>query len=213
MIRIIGVIAIFLLFSCEEKELEITSSPEELRQKLSFHFNVLKARDGDDIKYLRKFIKKTIRERQKSMPNQLWDLPSFFLTPFGVAVNGGRAKPKNAEGMWLKFEKDYTYAYGRYDKVVGSGIYHYSDSDEFLVMLDMDSQVEPKLFKLLSNSEMFNFVGQPIMLIDDGKGERMLWKNFAQDGFLETVKINHQLHNGAQIVMRMQPSRPVAEVR
>ncbi len=205
--------AICLLFSCGEKEVEITSSPEELRQKLSFHINELKARDGDDIKYLRKFVKKTIRERQKSLPNQLWDLPSFFLTPFGVAVNGGRAKPKDAEGMWMKFESDYTYTYGRYDKIVGSGIYHFADSDEFLLMLDHDSQIEPKLFKLLSNSEMFNFVGQPIMLIDDGTGERMLWKNFAQDGFLETVKINHQLHNGAQIVMKMNPTRPVALVQ
>lgn len=211
MIRLVGLLAMLLLVSCEEKE--VTSSPEELRQKLSFHINVQKAREGDDIKYLRKFIKKTIKGRQKSLPGQLWDLPTFHLTPYGVAVNGGRAKPKDAEGMWYKFNKDYTYAYGRYDNVVGSGIYHYADSDEFLVMLDNDGQIEPKLFKLLSNSEMFNFVGQPIMLIDDGKGERMLWKNFAQDGFLETVKINHQLHNGSQIVMKMEATRPVASAR
>jgi len=146
------------------------------------------------------------------MSDDLFDLTYYYITPYGFANDNKRMGPKNFAGMWIKFDKNFNYTYGRFEETMGSGIFHYAETDEYLFMLDNDGQVEPKLFKLLSNSEFFNFVGQPVMLIDDGTGEKMLLNNFANDQFLETITILHEIHNGSQIMMQMgeeQPTKPV----
>ena len=109
----------------------------------------------------------------------------------------------------MKFEGDFTYRYGLYDKIIGGGIYHYGDGDGFLMLLDDDEKVEPRLFSIQSNSEFFNFIGRPIMFIDDGTGVNLLLDNWSNDAFLETVQIKHKVENGMQIMMKMLDNQPV----
>lgn len=207
------IIVLLLLISfgwtgCEEK-VEVVSTPEEYKKKLVFPFNTPKIRDGVDLQDVRSRVKNVIKARQKAINDDLFDLTYYYITPFGFDNNRKRAGPENFVGLWLKFEKDFTYTYGRYEELIGSGIFHFTDKEELLLMLDDDPKVEPKFFSALSNSEFYNFIGRPINFIDDGKGVRMMFSDFANDGFIESVKMVAQLHNGMQIMLKMTETQPV----
>jgi len=76
-------------------------------------------------------------------------------------------------------------------------------------MLDDDEQIEPKMWSLLSNSDFFNFLGHPIILIEDSQGNgQVLMNNFANDGFLDQQHILAQANNGMQIMMTKVEGRP-----
>lgn len=177
--------------------------------KILFPFNLPKAKKSDDLQDIRSRYKDIINLRRDNLKTDLFDLTYNFVGPHGFANLKRRVGRKAFEGQWMKFESNFTYRYGLYDKVIGGGIYHYGDGDGFLMLLDDDEKVEPRLFSIQSNSEFFNFIGRPIMFIDDGTGVNLLLDNWSNDAFLETVQIKHKVENGMQIMMKMLDNQPV----
>jgi len=206
--------SLFLLYSCgsSESSPKVATDAGSYDDKIMFPFNLPKAKEGDDMKVIRSKMKDIIEERQQKVKGDLFDITYYYISPHGFANLRKRTGPQAFVGQWMKFETDYTYTYGVYDKVIGSGIYHYTDQDFFLMLLDDDSHIEPRLFSLQSNSEFFNFIGRPIMFADDGTGENLLLGNWANDAFLASIKVNIKVENGMQIMMKMMDEKPVKPV-
>jgi len=208
------VIAFIFLWSCGASD---TTAPQmttgSYEDKIAFPFNLPKAKEGDDMDAVRSKFKDLILERQKNVSGDLFDITYYHVAPHGFANLRKRIGPKAFVGQWMKFEQDFTYTYGVYDKVIGSGIYHYTDQDFFLMLLDSDKQIEPRLFSLQSNSEFFNFIGRPIMFVDDGTGENLLLGNWANDAYLANLQINHKVENGMQIMMKMLDEKPTKPIQ
>lgn len=177
-------------------------------EKLAFPFNDPRAREGDDVARIKSKFLSLIDLRRNKMPTKLFDMTYYYIGPYGFANRGRRIGPSAFEGQWLKFADDFTYEYGVYDEVKGSGVYHYSDTDFFLMMYDSDPKIEPRLFSIQSNSEFFNFIGRPIIVVDDGSGEHILLDKWSNDRFLNQVRIVHNLSNGMQIMMKMLDEKP-----
>lgn len=64
-------------------------------------------------------------------------------------------------GEWIKFEDDFTYTYGKYDDVQGSGTFHHSFDNYMLVLLDDKKNVEPVEYETKFGQEVMILVGRP----------------------------------------------------
>ena len=181
------------------------SESVKLMEKSSYPFNTPKVSDQQSIVQLRKHMEELIALRQKNGQRDLFDLTYYYLIPYGFANEDSIRPIEASEGYWIKFKEDFTYQYGSFEEVEGSGMYHYTESDFKLLMLDDDEQIEPKFWEVRSNSDYFNFIGQPIIVIMDNKEqERILMSNFSNDGYLATQKIMVEAQNGMQILMKKQ---------
>jgi len=198
-----------LMTSCDTDKGKPTTDPALFAQKLTFPFNTPKVKGQAAITMLRDHVRDLILLRQRNQEGDLFDLTYYYITPRGFSNLDRRVGPDAFAGFWAKFKKDYTYEYGIRQEKIGSGIYHYGGSDDKLFMLDDDEQIEPKMWSLLSNSDFFNFLGHPIILIEDSQGNgQVLMNNFANDGFLDQQHILAQANNGMQIMMTKVEGRP-----
>ncbi len=194
--------------SCTEKK--IAYDPEVFQQKLAFPFNTPKVPQDVSLPDLRKRVKDLILQRQKEFKEDLFDLTYYYIKPQYLS-NRGRVDPSiKYDGYWIKFENDYTFRYGIYQRELSSGIYHYSSSTQLLLMLDDDENVEPKLWTVLSNSEFINMMGHPLIVIRSAQNvEFILLSNWANDTYLEQAgTILAEAHNGMQIKMELLENRP-----
>jgi hypothetical protein len=75
-----------------------------------------------------------------SFTHQLWVIDAVYVDVFGP--------PELTKGMWIKFNDNLTYEYGRYDKTSGTGKYHYNPMEELLLLVDNDPEVKPLEFQV-----------------------------------------------------------------
>lgn len=199
------------LLSCDSTGVQdtIKSDQQTLAKKMAFPFNTPKVADQASITQLRSYTKELILKRQKNLREDLHDITYYYESPRGFANLNKTLGQQHFVGQWLKFEKDYTYKYGIGNEEIGGGIYHHAGSDSKLFMLDNDIQLEPKLWDLKSNSEFFNFLGRPIIVIEDDNGHgQVLMSNFSNDAFLGRQKILVESKNGMQIMMTLLEKKP-----
>lgn len=78
------------------------------------------------------------------------------------------------QGQWIDFNDDFTYEYGYYDDVWGKGKYHYTITDDELIMLDNDSTQEPKAWVARNNGDMMVFIGKHNFGVNNGWQMRLL---------------------------------------
>ena len=195
---------IILLASCQQKNLKKND------EKLKFPFNVEKLTEGHPLDQLRSVVKNVIQKRQASVTTDLFDMTYYHIQPEYFSNLSNIDATLDFDGFWLKFENDYSYAYGIYDKLIGNGTYHYSSSEQLLIMLDSDIAIEPKIFTVLSNSEFMNFMGRPLIAFYNQQGEpSILLNNWNNDTFISGLgrKIA-EAFNGIQIKMILLESRP-----
>lgn len=74
----------------------------------------------------------------ESWAHNTWILDAVYVDDFGPT--------ELTEGRWVEFKHDFTYEYGKYDTSLGNGKYHYSPSDELLILVDNDPAVKPLEF-------------------------------------------------------------------
>ena len=204
-ISFLGLLVSF--FSCQsEPEL---ASPELLAKKLSFPINIPKAKEGS-LPIIREHVGDVIRERQRSMKESLFDLTYYYIQPQYFSNLNVMNTGEELRRHWIKFEDDYKYEYGIGPELVGSGTYHYAPSDQRLLILDNDPQVEPKMWTILSNSEFMNFLGHPLLVAKAGSGKDFLLQdNFSNDPYIESLgKLVAEAHNGMQIKMMLLENQP-----
>jgi len=190
--------------SCDKKsKIESPQTPSiSVETKNSFPLNRVNVSDKKDIIKLREHVEILIENRMSIMASDLSDITYDQLYPSGILKNRKLSGIPLQNGYWVKFEKTYRYNYGQTDAVIGSGKYHYAESDDKLLMLDDDDRIEPKLWSVKSDSENFTFAGHPIIIIEgqDGRAEILL-KNFSNDKFLTQQKILFNSNNGLQVLL------------
>jgi hypothetical protein len=82
---------------------------------------------------------------------QYWAIDAVFVDVFG---------PKDlTKGMWIKFNDDHTYEYGRYENISGKGIYHYDGIEEIILLRDNDRGVKPLEFSIFWAGNYIVFEG------------------------------------------------------
>ena len=97
----------------------------------------------------------------------------YFLPEF---VFNGKEMSKHDEylGYWIKFEDDFTYQYGYYDALAGTGIYHFRMDDEAILLLNDDETLEPKSWTLRTNGTAFALVGRHDFAVNNGMQIKLL---------------------------------------
>ncbi len=79
------------------------------------------------------------------------------------AIFAGGERPKPVEpGYWIKFEDDFSFNYGQYGEVQGSGRYHLtfnSDTDPKLIMVDDNPTKSPEEWAIKTKEDIIIFIG------------------------------------------------------
>jgi len=200
-----SVLLMLLSAACKQKA---KPGIQAIAVKAFFPVNVATSKGIGDLDVMRKCARELILHRQQTKREDLFDLTYYYILPFALNQNDRREAPKEYEGTWIKFQKDYTYSYGQYNSDIGTGIYHYSPSDQTLIMLDEDQSIQPKMWQLLSNSEFYNFNGRPIKVVNENGTNKLLTDNLSNDRYLNTQEIIAHAPNGTQLLMKLSEEIP-----
>lgn len=76
-------------------------------------------------------------------------------------VYDGKSKaPKAAyAGAWIDYKRDFTYDYGNYDQIEGSGRYHFRTDINQLVMIDNDKNQNPQEWNVKISGDVLILIG------------------------------------------------------
>lgn len=133
-----------------------------------FPVEIQKGGSFTSVQEIRVQAKAMIESRIQKEPDPLAMIThDYFLLEF---VFNGKEMSKVDEymGYWMKFEEDFTYQYGYYDALAGTGIYHYRNDDEAMLMLNDDETLEPKSWVLRTNGRAFALVGRHDFGVNNG---------------------------------------------
>jgi len=79
------------------------------------------------------------------------------------------------EGYWIKFEDDFSYRYGVYGDLLGSGKYHFRLEEESLIMLDNDFEQEPKVWSAKANGRAIALAGRHDYQVNNGIQMKLIY--------------------------------------
>jgi len=78
------------------------------------------------------------------------------------AIFAGGERPKAVEpGYWIKYDEDFSYEYGQYDRTDGGGKYHltFNTEDPKMIMVDDNPTKSPEEWKLMTKESVVILVG------------------------------------------------------
>lgn len=73
-----------------------------------------------------------------SIAIDMWVIDAMYKDTF--------ATKEMIEGRWIDFDDNQTYTYGKFDKQMGKGKYHFSSINELMILNDDDKEVKPMEF-------------------------------------------------------------------
>ena len=109
-----------------------------------------------------------IQHRIGTHPNPMAMVTSPHWTWAGFYNGKEMVHPDRLTGQWLKFEDDFTYSYGYFNEVNGTGRYHYRIDDDALIILDDNEELQPKEWQLRSNGTAIVLEGRHGFKINNG---------------------------------------------
>lgn len=109
-----------------------------------------------------------IQHRIGTHPNPMAMITSSYWTWAGFYNGEEMVHPDRLTGQWLKYEDDFTYSYGYFGDINGTGRYHYRIDDDSLIMLDDDETIQPKEWQLRSNGTAIVLEGRHGFNINNG---------------------------------------------
>jgi|GEM_PF-2371980 len=78
------------------------------------------------------------------------------------AIFAGGERPKPVEpGFWVKYDEDFSYQYGQYDRIDGGGKYHltFNTEEPTMIMVDDNANKSPEEWKLMTKEDVMILVG------------------------------------------------------
>ncbi len=120
------------------------------------------------VQEIRNQAKAMIDSRIQKEPDPLAMITHDYFLPEFVFNGKEMSKLDEYLGYWIKFEEDFTYQYGYYGALAGTGIYHYRNDDEAMLMLNDDETLEPKSWVLRTNGRAFALVGRHDFGVNNG---------------------------------------------
>ena len=169
-------IGMLLLFSigCNNNsagETKVTGSTE---QALEFPLNIQKGGEFVSLDQIRVQARALIEHRIGQNNKALAMLTTGYWWPEFVFNSGSMSKVDEYAGHWLKFNDDFSYNYGIYDKTLGTGKYHFRLDDNKLHMLDNNVEFEPKVWQANYNGQVIALVGTHEYGVNNGMQIKML---------------------------------------
>jgi hypothetical protein len=144
------------------------------KQGSEFPINIPVGGTFQDLDILRKQVRALIDYRIKQNPDPLAFITYAYWYPEFVASGGKVSAEHKYLGYWLKFNDDFTYTYGKYDEIHGSGHYHFRLDDDNMLMVDDDPSIEPKIWQANHNGEAIALVGQHDYGMNNGIQMKMI---------------------------------------
>ncbi len=164
------IVTLGLLFACGDSSKKATSNPNTLAIVAGpeMPINVKKKGDYASVSDVRREAESLIQHRKGTHPNPMAMVTQTYWTWAGFFNGKEMVHPDRLLGQWLKFEDNFTYSYGYYDDVNGTGIYHYRLDDDALIMLDDQEDIQPKEWLLRSNGTAIVLEGRHGFTINNG---------------------------------------------
>lgn len=139
-----------------------------------FPISIQKQGEFDDLDVIRAQARSIIDYRATNGDKPMAMLTYGYWNPEFVFNAGKMSAEGQYEGYWIAFKDDFTYSYGAYDDIMGSGRYHFRLDDKQLIMLDDDVEQEPKVWVANNNGEMMSFVGTHEFGVNNGIQMKMV---------------------------------------
>jgi hypothetical protein len=133
-----------------------------------FPLEIQKGGSFESVQEIRMQAKAVIESRISKDPDPLAMITHDYFLPEFVFNGKEMSKRDEYMGYWIKFDEDFTYKYGYYDALAGTGIYHYRNDDEAMVLLNDDEELEPKSYILRTNGRAFALVGRHDYGVNNG---------------------------------------------
>jgi len=134
-----------------------------------FPVEIQKGGSFESVQEIRMQAKAMIESRIEKNPDPLAMITHNYFLPEFVLFNPQEiSKSGDFQGHWIKFEEDFTYQYGYYEVLAGTGIYHYRIDDEALLLLNDDETLEPKSWALRTNGMAFALSGRHDFGVNNG---------------------------------------------
>ena len=93
---------------------------------------------------MRKFAEEALKFRRSEEGAQPWAILDVGVWEYQFKFENSKVTAEGeTKGQWIDFDKDYTYKYGYYDKVEGSGKYYFNIETKQLLILDDDPMKKP----------------------------------------------------------------------
>lgn len=175
---------VFLLGACESNTKGKVNPTAELTRVpsadsvLIIPMNYYKGGDYTSVQDIRTTLRTMLEHRIKTEPEALSMVTFGYWEPEGVYNLGKMSMQDEYKGYWLDFKEDFTYEYGYYERVDGSGRYHLKLNNMSLLMLDDNPNMEPKVWSLRSNGESIVFVGTHDLGLNNGM--QIKWLNWVE---------------------------------
>ena len=164
------VLTMTLIFACNGKK--IATPPDSTTSNIvkgpEMPVNTKKTAQYKSLEGARRECESLIQHRKGTHPNPMAMVTQTFWTWAGFFNGKEMVHPDRLLGQWLKFEDNFTYSYGYYDDVNGTGIYHYRIDDDALLMLDDNEELQPKEWQLRSNGTAIVLEGRHGFNINNG---------------------------------------------
>jgi hypothetical protein len=133
-----------------------------------FPINIQKTAKYASIEEARRQAAALIDHRVDKEPKALAMVTSPYWVWGGFFDGQNMIHPDKLKGQWLKFHDDFTYTYGWFDDINGSGRYHYRLDDYSLIMLDDNEEFQPKEWQLQSNGIAIVLIGRHGFEVNNG---------------------------------------------
>ena len=156
--------------SCQSSTSKVTKEPPPR----GFPLNIQKGGTYRSLDQIRVRALGVIEDRIKKNPKALSMLTYGWWNPEFVYNDQEISGQDTYAGYWLKFEDDFTYQYGYYEQLMGSGKYYFRLDDKSLYMLDSDINSEPKVWTANHNGELMALVGTHEYKINNGMQIKMV---------------------------------------
>ena len=133
-----------------------------------FPAEIQKGGSFESVQAIRMEAKAMIESRIVTNPDPLSMITHDYFLPEFVFNGKDMSKSGEYQGYWIKFEEDFSYKYGYYEALAGTGIYHYRMDDEAMLLLNDDETLEPKSWVLRTNGRAFALVGRHDFGVNNG---------------------------------------------
>jgi hypothetical protein len=172
LIVILTVFYSLLIVSCDG-DTKPASKDSKSQTDLVIPINIQKGGDYTSVQEIRNQTKALIDSRIKQNPEAFSMITYGYWLPEFVFNEGKMSKENQYAGYWIDFNEDFSYEYGLYSKTLGKGKYHFRLDDIVLLMLDDNTDLEPKVWGANNNGDVMVLVGKHDFGINNGMQIKM----------------------------------------
>lgn len=163
-----------ITFLACQSESNKKAPPKDLPTEKVFPLSIQLGGEYGELDVIRAQARSTIDYRIENGGKALSMMTSGYWWPEFVYYRQKITGEGHYDGYWVQYKDDFTYEYGVYDEVWGSGRYHYDLDKMELLLLDDDVEQEPKVYQGNYNGNLMSYIGRHTWGINNGMQIKMV---------------------------------------